>query len=418
MSAVASVDVIKKLAARVRVGRSGRLIGVDASRGVALFGMIAVHVLPQSTAQGEPTWMFAVCGGRAAAAFAVLAGVGIAFMTGRGRLSRADVAPVAAMLATRAVVLGAIGLALGYTDASSALVILPYYALLFLFAIPLVALSTRAIAVLGAVCAAGCPVLTRVLVPQLPPPSLDNLGFGDVFAHPLPVLSELSITGGYPALTWIPYLCAGLVCGRLTLSRPRTAVGLFCAGTLTAGVAALGSSLLLNQFGGLAHIWAAQPGSGLSAEDTADLLTFEGDGTTPPSSWWWLAVDRPHTGTPFDLLGTIGSSAALLGAMLLIAHLAVPPLRQAARLLQVPLAAAGSMTLTLYTSHVMFIDSDYAPDSEITSYLLQVVAATVFALAWRATIGRGPLEGLVTTLATGMRRQVASRSTNNSEHAN
>jgi uncharacterized membrane protein len=397
-----------KPVAQAMSGRPGRLIGVDASRGVALLGMIAVHVLPESDQYGHPTWQFTMFAGRAAAAFAVLAGVGIAFMTGRARVGRADMPAVAAMLATRAAAIGVIGLALGYTDASLAAVILPYYAVLFLLAIPLVALPRWAIVAVGGVFTAGIPVVTHLLLPRMPVPSLDNPTLGDLVAHPLGLLSELSITGEYPALAWTPYLCAGLVIGRLTLSRVRVAVGLFYTGTAMALAAAATSSLLLIRCGGLAHIWAAQPSSALSPQDTTQLLTFQGDGTTPASTWWWLAVDSPHTSTPLDLLGTTGSAAALLGGMLLARHVAIPPLRQVIRLIQVALGAAGSMTLTLYTAHIIFINSDYDPDTATTSFLIQATAAVALALGWRPTVGRGPLERLVSALATRVRRLVTS----------
>ena len=59
----------------------------------------------------------------------MLAGVGIAFLTGRRRVP-SDVRPeeAAASLVARALVIGAIGLALGYADPEIATVILPYYA--------------------------------------------------------------------------------------------------------------------------------------------------------------------------------------------------------------------------------------------------------------------------------------------------
>jgi len=82
-------------------GKRPRLEGVDAARGVALLGMIAVHSLYQSTASGRSTWSFTLFGGQAAAAFAVLAGVGIAFMTGRRRTPLSAGQATVAMLTVR-----------------------------------------------------------------------------------------------------------------------------------------------------------------------------------------------------------------------------------------------------------------------------------------------------------------------------
>jgi hypothetical protein len=56
-----------------------RLAGVDAARGLALIGLIAVHILPEEDeATGEPTWSFLLFSGDSAALFALLAGAGLA----------------------------------------------------------------------------------------------------------------------------------------------------------------------------------------------------------------------------------------------------------------------------------------------------------------------------------------------------
>lgn len=394
----------------VPTGRRKRLAGVDATRGVALLGMMAVHSLYESDSAGRPSLSFSIFGGRAAAAFAVLAGVGIAFMTGRRRVRLASGLETVAALLTRALVIGAVGLALGYTDGTLGVVILPYYAVMFVLVIPLVFLPTWTIALFGTAIAAGAPMLSHILLPQLPLPAEDNYSFGYFVDHPVRLLSELSITGEFPALPWMAYLCAGLIIGRLTLTRTRVAIGLLASGTVLAVAAAVASSLLLNRYGGLAQIWAAQPGSVLTGPETTEVLAFGGDGTVPTSTWWWLAVDAPHTGTPFDLLGTTGTAVALLGAMLLGSHLPGRTLRRLSAIAQAPLAAAGGMTLTLYTAHIMFINSDYDVYDARTGYLLQVVVAVLFGLAWRATAGRGPLEGLTTMLTKRARRWAAATS--------
>ncbi len=90
---------------------------------------------------------------------------------------------------------------------------------------------------------------------------------------------------------------------------------------------------------------------------------------------------------------------ALLGVMLLVGHLTHPILEGLIIAVQAPLAAAGSMTLTFYTAHLLFINSDYDIFSATTGYLVQVVAVLLIGLAWRATVGRGPLEMLVLALS-------------------
>ena len=67
-----------------------------------------------------------------------------------------------------------------------------------------------------------------------------------------------------------------------------------------------------------------------------------------------------------------------------------------------PLAAAGSMPLTLYSLHVLVLATADGPDP-LRFWALQAVAALVTATAWRRFLGRGPLEAL---LAAGTRRVV------------
>ena len=187
-------------------GSRGRIVGIDAARGLALLGMMAVHALYVSDATGAPTWVGRIASGNAAALFAVLAGVGVAFMTGRTRVTGAGPARRAgAALVARAAVIGLLGLALGVvTDAEVAAVILPAYAVLFVLAVPLVLLPTPVLvggAVLGA---AGLPALSHLVRAGMPPPTLDNPSLGRLVTDPTGLLRELLLTGTYPALTWIP----------------------------------------------------------------------------------------------------------------------------------------------------------------------------------------------------------------------
>ena len=69
--------------------RPGRLVAVDAARGLALVGLTAVHFLPQSYPDNDrPTLSWLLFAGDSAALFALLAGVSLAFSTGGRRPSR------------------------------------------------------------------------------------------------------------------------------------------------------------------------------------------------------------------------------------------------------------------------------------------------------------------------------------------
>jgi len=379
-------------------GQKARLIGIDVTRGLALLGMMAVHVLIDDA--GNPKWVSYIANGHSAATFAVLAGVGLSLTTGRARVPWAKAGRTAAGLAGRAAAIGAIGLALGCTDGQFAYVILAYYAVLFVLAIPLVLLRTRTLVLVGVAAAVVVPVLSQWVRPALPVPTLDNPSFGYLLTDPLGLLSELLVTGAYPALPWMAYICAGLVVGRLTLSSAKVARRLLIWGVVLGIAAAAAAWLLLGPLGGRAALELAGPGLD-SDMNVDDLLTL--GGTTPTTSWWWLATGAPHTGAPLDLLGTIGGAVALLGAMLLLGHLAGPSLRRVISVVTAPLAAAGAMTLTLYTATIVFMNSPLNVFDPVESYVIQIIVVLLFGLGWRHAVGRGPLETAVTAVANRAR---------------
>ena len=386
-------------------GSRGRIVGVDAARGLALLGMMAVHSLEVSDAAGEPTWVGRIASGTAAALFAVLAGVGVAFMTGRRRVTGAGPTRRAAVaLVARAAVVGLLGLTLGLvTDAEIAAVILPAYAVLFVLAVPLVLLPTGVLVGAAALGAGALPVLGHLLRAHLPPPRLDNPSLSWLLADPVGLVRELLVTGTYPALSWLPYLAVGLALGRAPLRSSRFAAGLAAGGAGLAAATSGLSTFLLGPGGGLAAITAVSGATGLDPVDVREILTSGADGTTPTSTWWWLAVDAPHTSTPLDLARTTGIALAVVGAMLWLDAVQHPALRTAVTTLRAPLAAAGAMTLTFYTLHVLFLNSPFDVFEPGPGYVVQVVAVLLLGLAWRATAGRGPLE----TLASAAGRRAA-----------
>lgn len=381
--------------------KPSRLVGVDAARGIALLGMMSVHALWAYDENGDVTWTYALAAGRSAATFALLAGVAIAFMTRRRRAERGDWRTTSASLAARAGVVGVIGLLLGGTDAAVATVIFTYYAVLFIVAIPMVFLSTRALFATGSAIALVVPVLSHLVRPHLPESADGNVSVAQLLQDPVQLLTQLTLTGLYPALPWMAYVCIGIAIGRLQLSAQQVALRLFGWGAGLAISAWALSFLLLGPAGGRAQLYASGPASGRSSSDIDDLLSWGGAGSTPTDTWWWLATVAPHTTTPLDLAHTIGVATALLGGMLLLA-------RRYGNVLT-PLAAAGGMTLTLYTAHVLFLNSPWDVFGATTGYVIQVAAALAFAVIWRKMVGSGPLEALAADTARAARRAAARR---------
>lgn len=389
-----------------------RVIGIDAARGVALLGMIAVHALYANDAQGNPTMSFSIAAGRAAALFAVLAGVGISMTTGRRKVRRGcEGWAAAASLATRALTLVVIGLIVGYyADAALGTVILVYYGALFLLAIPLVFLPTRVVAVTGVVIAISAPALSQLVRGGLPAPLYDHPTLVYLMQSPGRLLADVFVTGEYPALPWLAYVCAGLVIGRLQLTSLKVARRLLGIGVAMAVVAKFAAWVALGQLGGSNRIFATAQGSGLSMAKVSELLAFGGDGITPLSTWWWLATAAPHTSTPLDLIHTTGTAMVVIALMLLLTDAAKPARASWAASVLKPLRAAGGMTLTLYCAHIAFTNSPLDQFSAMSGYVVQIVSAMLFALVWSSIQGKGPLESVVTRLSHHARDAVLSRS--------
>jgi uncharacterized membrane protein len=378
-----------------------RLIGIDAARGVALLGMMAIHVMDPAGPDGDPSLTWNLAAGKSAALFALLAGVGVALASGRrnpphGRTWAAH----ASSLAARALIVGAVGLILGYlVPRSLADVILPYYALLFLLAIPLLVLPIRALVVTAAAIAIGMPLLSHLLRAGQEQGTEPNHTFTQLFREPGQVLGDLLLTGTYPALPWLAYLCVGLAVGRSLLSTRRVVVLWTLTGVALAVAAQVTSWLLLDVLGGRAELEAVALQS-LTQEEYTDLILWGPAGSTPTDSVWWLATMAPHSSTPLDLVFTIGVGLAVLGVCILIGRTTTTLLR--------PIAAAGSMTLTLYCLHLVMLSSPFLPEDDLASLLVQVLMVVGFALAWSSSHVRGPLEDIVAQATGAVRRRVLS----------
>ena len=372
---------------------AGRVVGVDVARALALVGMMATHLLPGRVGDQVP-WVQQVAGGRASALFAVLAGVSIALVSGRRTPLRGPERRVVSLrLAVRALLIGALGLALG-TVPTPVAVILAYYAVLFLLALPFLGLGARALAAWAVVWAVVAPVVAHLVRPLVPPHEVGSPTPGGML-RPGHLLSELLLTGYYPAAVWLAYVLAGMALGRLDLRRTATAARVALGGLALAVVATLLSRVLLQVPGALAALtatWpdAVQPDPSLRDDPGAldALLTHGLSGTTPTGSWWWLATVAPHSGTTLDLAQTTGSAMAVLGACVLLARRR--PDAWAA------VFGAGAMTLSLYTLHLLLTARGWWPGwGEPEHFDDQVLVVALVGAFFALVPLRGPLETAV-----------------------
>jgi uncharacterized membrane protein YeiB len=67
------------------------------------------------------------------------------------------------------------------------------------------------------------------------------------------------------------------------------------------------------------------------------------------------------------------------------------------------------MILTLYCGHLLVLATGVLTDAPDTLYVLLVVGALAFGVAWQRWQGQGPLERLVAAAAGRARRAVVAR---------
>ncbi|TDD76648.1 DUF418 domain-containing protein [Actinomadura rubrisoli] len=355
---------------------TGRLVGLDLARCLAVFGMYVSHVGPDP-ADGGAAGMFAeLTHGRSMALFALLGGVTLVIIGGRATPKTGwPGRQAAAKIVIRAAILLALGTALTMTG-TPVEVILAYYGAYFLLALPLIRLRARTLALVAAGWALAGPQLSYAIQDVLD-------GGGPLSGGGL---LDLLFTGNYPALTYMPFLIAGMALGRLDLASAAVRVR----------VAAIGGVLTVLGYGGSWLVFRLFPG------------VVEATGA--PAAWWsdvdgdpsggaaWLLTAAPHGETTLSVVGGTGAALMVTAAALAVGD--------RLRRLAAPLIAVGSMSLTAYVAHIVVFlplgtgDLPEWPPHILLGFLLAVTAP---AFLWSRRFRRGPLEHLVYTAAAASR---------------
>ncbi|MGC9541296.1 DUF418 domain-containing protein [Streptomyces sp. UG1] len=369
----------------------GRLIGLDLARGLAVFGMYAVHVGPAPSQGGVIGFLMEPAHGRSSALFAFLAGFAVVLITGRGtpKTGRAG-RQAAAKVLIRAVILLALGTALTLSG-TPVEVILAFYGGYFLLVLPLYRLGAGPLAVIAAGTALVLPQVLYVVKQVLGDRGLPSPGEPD---GPLSLL----VTGSYPALTWLPFVIAGMAVARLDLASTAVRVRLALTGAALTVVGYGGSWPALHLVpGALVAIGASGGGHPASAWGS-DTAGFPFDDTP-----YWLPAASPHSETTLSILANTGVAIAVVIACLAAVD-AFPRLRRLAG----PVITVGFMSLTAYVFHIVgiqFLGVEELPGSPLRVLVGFIVSAMAFAMLWSRYVSRGPLEWLMAK-ATGVARHV------------
>ena len=353
---------------RVRpLASSNRILGVDLARGLAVVGMFAAHILIiEDFDWSEPGTWADIVNGRSSILFAMLAGISIAILSGGTRpkdgvpLLRARMRIVVRALLL--FVLGGLLTSLG----TPVYVILEYYAVLFVLALPFLRWRPRQLFILAAILAVVLPILQLVLARLI-----DAIGFEDAS------IIELLITGEYPAMIWIVFVLTGLGLGRLDLSQAAIQLRMLVSGVV---LAIVGYTL-----GVLAAAANPDASESRSLESSAGDIDWSRSLDLSP-----LATVEAHSGSPFEVVGSLGFAIAVLALCLLIA--------QRARYALFPLIATGSMPLTAYSVQLLALfaigSSSYWVQGSDNGALFLTLTLVIMAgcSVWALAIGTGPLE--------------------------
>jgi uncharacterized membrane protein len=347
-----------------------RLQGVDVARALALLGMMATHVggIADQLDWADPESWAAVAHGRSSSLFAVLAGVSIGLTSGRTTPpGPPTIGRIRARLVVRALVVVAVGLLLMALQ-TSVYVILPTYGALFLLAVPVLRVRARWLLVLAAVCAVLSPVVALATAPFFAGAGTWEVQLGLV----------------YPVVTFLAYVLVGLAVARAGLEARRTQVLLLASGAVVAVAAYV-----------VGNATAPVP---VDAALAFPGVPWTGQGSTAGEAVAQVFLSpRDHSSSVVDVVGTAGVAVAVIALCTLL----VDGRGRFAERIAIPLAAVGSMPLTVYAGHLAVLAMlPTAPDSG-PAWCWFAVGSVLFAVLWRGLLGRGPLERLTGTL-TGL----------------
>ncbi|MGH0610127.1 hypothetical protein [Bacillus cereus] len=270
---------------------TGRLVALDAFRGLAVIGMFIQHFasnkMTASIVSGNTTLLFILCGG-----------ISYSIMAQRMKEKGLGATAFRTRMLARAVFIDIIGYLLIMLNTHVG-VILPAYAALFVLALVLVHRSTRVL------------IITAIALTVVSPP-LMILG-ESLLSHSY-LLRDIG-GGTMSGIALAPAFVAGMAIGRINLTRQRPAFLLMCSGVIILIICKLLAIFVLPDLSQSFEEWLISIQGAVSAQPDSNLI-WPSNAKSP--MWHTLLWTAPHSASTFQTLTGIGAAFLVLGLVCLV----------------------------------------------------------------------------------------------------
>lgn len=350
-----------------------RIPGYDLARAIAIFGMMIINFRDNMEGVSASEWFLWLSErieGRAAAAFVILAGVGLSLLSRRARLSNApeDWSSVRNILLKRGIFLFGLGLCYGHIWWPAD--ILHFYGIYLTIGAFLLTASDRRLWTLAAGFT-GIFVIFMFVCRYEEGWDFENLNDADLSAL-AGIIRHFFFNGYYPIFPWVAFLLIGIWLGRLNISERALRMKILLGGIVSAFLAE-GVSFLLTDF--------------------SLTLSYKADTTLI----YFLISTIPDPPMPLFMISACGTGLALIIISIIIAE------KFAESEWMRPFLATGRLSLTIYLFHVIIgmnaLESlgmlDKPESLALVNAILCYGVSVISACFWTARFERGPLEWMM-----------------------
>ncbi|MFJ7557089.1 DUF418 domain-containing protein [Bacillus thuringiensis] len=300
--------------------KTGRLVALDAVRGLAVIGMFIQHFalndMNASIVSGNTTLLFILCGG-----------ISYSIMARRTKEKGHGAATFRSRMLARAVFIDIIGYLLIMLNTHVG-VILPAYAALFVLALVLVNRSTRTLI-----------ITASALIVTSPPLMI----IGESLLWNSYLLKDI---GGGPmsGIALAPAFVVGMVIGRIDLTKQRPAFLLMCNGLIILIISKLLAIFVLPDLSRSFEGWIISVQGSVSTQPDPNLI-WPLNAQSP--MWHTLLWTNAHSASTFQTLTGLGAAFLVLGLVCLV------PRRFSVVLM--PFEKVGRVALTMYAAQFVVL---------------------------------------------------------------